>query len=148
LEPRGRIRKQRRLALIKRTFAILLSGILVSAALGVHSTHAQTGQSSQTAETARAGVERLGVGQHARTEITLRDKKKVKGYVSAAGADSFTIVEHKTGASQTIAYADVVNVKKPGSGLKTRTWIILAGAAAAAVIVGITVIKPVLCDGC
>jgi len=125
----------------------MLSGILVNAALGVHSTHAQTGQNSQTAEAARAGVERLGVGQNARTEITLNDKKKVKGYVSAAGADSFTIVDHKTGASQTIDYADVVNVKKPGSGLKTRTWIILAGVAAAAVIVGLTVIKPVVCDG-
>lgn len=131
----------------KRTFAIFLSGALIAAGLGVHSTHAQTGQTSSTGEAARAGVERLGVGQQARTEITLRDKKKLKGYVSAAGADSFTITDQKTGDSQTIAYADVLTVKRPHSGIKARTWIIIAGAAAAAVIVGI-IIKPALCDGC
>ena len=126
---------------------MLLAGILVTAAVSVHSTHAQSGPSSQTAEAARAGVERLGVGKDAKTEITLRDQRKLKGYVSATGTDSFTFVEKKSGASQTIAYADVVNVKKAHHGLKTSTWIIIAGAAAAAVIVGI-IIKPALCDGC
>lgn len=38
-------------------------------------------------------------------------------------------------------------MKKPGGGLSTRTWVIIGAAAAAAVIVGVTVIKPVLCDG-
>jgi hypothetical protein len=131
----------------KRTFAILLSGILIATVLNVHSTRAQTGQSSQTAEAARAGVERLGVGKNARTEITLRDKRKLKGYISAAGADSFTLADQKTGASQTIAYADVDSVKKPHHGLKTRSWIIIAGVAAAVVIVGI-IVKPAFCDGC
>jgi hypothetical protein len=133
--------------LAKRTFAILLSGVLIAAALGVHSIQAQTGQASSTNEAARAGIERLGVGQQARAEITLRDKKKLKGYVSAASADSFTITDRKTGASQTIAYADVLTVKRPHNGIKTRTWIIIAGAAAAALVVGI-IIKPALCDGC
>lgn len=133
--------------MLKRTFALLLAGMLGTATLGVHATQAQTGQSSQTAEAARAGVERLGVGQQAKTEVTLRDNRKVKGYVSSTAADSFTITDRKTGASQRIAYADVLTVKKPHSGIKTRTWIIIAGAAAAAVVVGI-IIKPALCDGC
>jgi hypothetical protein len=132
--------------LVKRTFAILLSVVLI-AAPSVHTTHAQTEQTSSNSEGARAAVERLGVGPQARTEITLRDKKKVKGYVSAAGADSFTITDQKTGASQTIAYTDVLSVRRRHGGMKTRSWIIIAGAAAAAVIVGI-IIKPALCDGC
>lgn len=131
----------------KRTFAILLSGVLIAAALGMHSTQAQTGQGSSNDETARAGVERLGVGQQARAEITLRDKKKLKGYVSATGANSFSLTDRKTGATQTIAYADVLTVKRSHNGIKTRTWIIIAGAAAAALVVGI-IIKPALCDGC
>jgi hypothetical protein len=46
-----------------------------------------------------------------------------------------------------VAYADVKEVKKPGGGLSTRTWVIIGAAAVAAVIVGVTVIKPVVCDG-
>ena len=132
--------------MLKRTFALLLAGMLL-ASVGLHATHAQTDQSSQTTEAARVGVERLGVGQQAKTEITLRDSSKLKGYVSAARSDSFTLTDKKTGSSQTIAYSDVVNVKKPHSGIKPRTWIIIAAAAAAAVTVGI-IIKPALCDGC
>lgn len=119
----------------------------MTAAPGVNVTHAQTTQSSQTAEAVRARIERLGVGQQAKTEITLRDKRKLKGYVSAAGADSFTFVDKKTGVSQTISYANVENVKKPHHGLKPSTWFVIAGVAAAAVIVGV-VLKPILCDGC
>lgn len=131
----------------KRTLAILISGILVATVLNVHSTRAQTATSSQAGEGTRAAVARLGVGQKARTEVKLKDKRKVKGYVSAAGADTFTITDQNTGASQTIAYADVDTVKKPHSGMKTSTWIIIGGVAAAALIVGLTVVKPVLCDG-
>jgi hypothetical protein len=126
----------------------MLCGIIVTAALCVHSTQAQTEPSSQSAEANRHAVARLGIGQQARTEIKLRDNRKVKGYVSDTGPDSFTVIDHKTGAPQTIAYADVATVKQPHGGLKLRTWIIIAGAAAAAVIVGVTVVKPVLCDGC
>jgi hypothetical protein len=123
----------------------MLSGILVTVGLSVGSTQAQSGN-AQNAEAARAGIERLGVGKSARTEITLRDQRKLKGYVGSTGTESFTLVDKKTGASQTIAYADVVNVKKAHSGLKPSTWIIIAGAAAA-VIVAIAV-KGAFCDGC
>jgi hypothetical protein len=79
--------------------------------------------------------------------VKLKNSTKVKGYISAAGPDSFTVVDSKTGSSETVAYADVAQVNKSNSGLKARTWIILGGVAAAAVIVGVTVIRPVLCDG-
>jgi hypothetical protein len=131
----------------RKPIALLLSGILLTSALDVRSIHAQTGQRAKTEEDARSGIKRLGVGQDARAEITLRDKKKLKGYVSMAGEGSFTFVDQKTGASQTIAYADVVTVKKAHRGLKTSTWIILAAVAVATVIVGI-IVRPAFCDGC
>lgn len=43
--------------------------------------------------------------------------------------------------------ADVTEVRKQKGGFSNLTWGIIAGAAVAAVIVGVTVIKPVLCDG-
>lgn len=133
--------------MLSRTFPIMLSGILLSTAFGFQSVRAQTGKDAQLAEKARAGVQKLGLGRDARVEVKLRDNTKLKGSISAAGEDSFTITDSKTGASQTVAYADVAQVKRPGGGLSTRTWVIIGAAAVAAVIVGVTVIKPVLCDG-
>lgn len=92
--------------MLKRIFVIMLSGMVLSAAFNFQSVHAQTGKDVQLAEKARAEVQRLGVGQDARVEVRLRDKTKLKGYVSAAGEDSFTVTDSKTGASQTVAYAD------------------------------------------
>jgi len=133
--------------LVRGIFAIVLSGILVSSASVSHSVRAQTMNNTQPVEMMRAAVQKLGVGRGARVEAKLRDNTKVKGYVSAAGEDSFIVTDPKTGATQTVAYADVTQVKKPGGGLSTRTWVIIGAAATAAVIVGVTVIKPVLCDG-
>jgi hypothetical protein len=126
---------------------MLLSGILIATVLTVRSGQAQTAKSSQAVEKNRREVTRLGIGRQARVEIKLRDKRKVKGYVSATAEDSFTITDQDIGSTQTIAYADVDGIKKPHSGMKTRTWIILGGIAAAAAIVALTVVRPVVCDG-
>lgn len=132
--------------MFRRTLAVMLSALILSTALGVQAGKAQAGKDSEV-ERARARVQKIGVGREARVEVKLRDKSKVKGYVSAAGEDSFTVADSQTGASQTIAYADVTEVKKQGNGLSTRTLVIIGAAAVAAIIVGVTVIKPVVCDG-
>ena len=129
--------------MIKRTFVALLAGALVLTSLALHSTSAQ----GSPEEAARTAIARAGVGKDAKVEITLRDKGKVKGYVAGSTADSFTLADKKTGATQIISYAEVQNVKGPHKGMKTSSWIIIAGAAAAAVIVGLTVVKPVVCEG-
>lgn len=137
----------RRFVLLKRTFTITLSGILLFTAFGLQTTRAQTTGSTQLSEKARAKIQKLGVGRDARVEIRLRDDTSLKGYLSASGEDSFTVTDSKTGAARTVAYTDVTQVKKPGGGLSTRTWVIIGAAATAALIIGVTVIKPVVCDG-
>lgn len=124
----------------------MLAGILLSVAFGFQTVHAQTGTDDQLAAKARADVSKRGMGRDARVEVKLRDNTKVKGYISEAGQDTFTVTDSKTGASKTMAYADVSQVKKQGGGLSTRTWIILGAVAAAVVVVGI-VAKPAVCDG-
>jgi hypothetical protein len=119
---------------------------ILATTIGLHPTLAQTSQQMQAVEKARANVLKRGTGRTSRVEIKLRDNSKVTGYISDAGADSVVVTDLRTGASQTISYADVVQVKKPGSGLSTRTWLIIGGVAAAVVIVGIAV-KPAVCDG-
>ena len=132
--------------MLRRTFAIILAGIILSTAFGIQSAGAQTGVDVE-ARKARAKVQKLGVGRDAGVEVKLRDNTRLKGYVGAAGEDSFTVIDPKTNASQTVAYADVTQVKKPGGGLSMRTFAIIGAAVVAAVIVGVTVVKPVACDG-
>jgi hypothetical protein len=132
--------------LLSKTFNLALSAILLFTALGIQPVHAQTATDART-EKARARVHQVGVGRDARVEIKLRDQTKLKGYVSAAAEDSFTLIDAKISAPRTILYADVEQLKKPGGGISTRTWAIIGAAAVAAVVIGVTVIKPVVCDG-
>ena len=132
--------------MFKKIFATTLSGILFSLTCGVQPTGAQTINNLEAGQV-RAKVQSIGAGPKARVEVKLRNKTKVKGYVSGSGSDSFTIINSQSGSAETVAYADVAEVKKSGGGLKTLTWIILAGVAVTAVVVGATVIRPAVCDG-
>ena len=126
-----------------RILAMILSGAILFAAAP-----SASAKEAQTPEQARAKVREIGTGRKARVEVRLRDRTKLKGYVSAADAeDSFTVTDSKTGAARTVAYAEVERVQKPSGGLSTRGWVILGAAATAAVIVSTTVLYPVLCDG-
>jgi hypothetical protein len=102
---------------------------------------------TQATEKSRATVQKIGLGRDARVEVKLHDQTKIKGYVSAAEEDFFTVTDAKTGKSQTVRYAEVASVKKPGHGLSTATWVIIGAVATAAIVIGVTVVKPVVCDG-
>ncbi len=132
--------------MLRRTFALMLPAFLLGSTMGFKSVSAQSGRDSATAENARVAVQKLGQGRDAKVEVKLRDNSKVKGYISATAEDSFVITDLRTGSSQTVAYADTLQVKKPSGGI-SRGWIIGGAAAAAAAIVGVIILKPVLCDG-
>ncbi|HYO92679.1 MAG TPA: hypothetical protein VEQ40_13640 [Pyrinomonadaceae bacterium] len=131
--------------MFRKAFAIMLSAIVTFAAFGLQSIQAQTVKATE-AEKARIKVQKIGVGPDARVEVKLRDNTKLKGYVSQAGGDNFTVTDSKTGTTQTVSYTDVMQVKKPG-GLSTKMLVAIGAVAVAAVIIAVTVIKPVACDG-
>ena len=133
--------------MLKRTLVAALVGALLSTPFGFRPVHGETLEETRRAAEARAGVARLGVGQGARVEVKLRDNTRLKGYVSEAGEDSFTITDSETGASRTVAYAQVSRVSKQGQGLSARTKVIIGAAIAAGLIVGWQIVKPALCDG-
>lgn len=136
--------------MLKRVLAVMLTGMLVTMAIGLGPVNAQSFQSAGTddprASKGRLDVVKLGVGEKARVEVKLRDNSKVKGYIGEANEDSFTVVDSKNGSEQRIAYADVQKVNKAGGGFSTRSWIILGAAVAGAVATWI-IVKPALCDG-
>jgi hypothetical protein len=131
--------------MFRRTFAVMLSGLLLLATLGFQTALAQT-KSDSAVERMRAKVQKIGVGANARVEVKLRDSTRVKGYISSADQDSFTVTDRRTATTQTLSYADASSVNKGGSGVSMKTWIIL-GAAAAATAVTWVIVKPAFCDG-
>lgn len=133
--------------MFRRTLAVMISGMILSSLIGYQPARAQAPAPARAAEETRATVQKLGVGSKTRVEVRLHDGTRLRGPISAAGEDTFTVTDAGTGQPRTLAYADVARVKKSGGGLSARSWIIIGAAAAAAVIIGVTVIEPVLCDG-
>ena len=127
--------------MFKKAFAVILSGILLSAFFG---SSAKAADAAGQASEVKAQVQKIGAG--ARVEVKLRDESKVKGRVGAAGEESFTVTDSKTGAARTFDYADVARVSKSG-GSSTRKKILIGAAIAAGVVVGIIFAREALCDG-
>ena len=86
----------------------------------------QTKLGQQTAK-ARAEVARRGTGEKSRVRIKLRGGVEVKGYISQASEDKFTIVNQETGSPTVIAYSDVEKVRGKGGLGKGAKIGIIAG---------------------
>jgi hypothetical protein len=71
-----------------------------------------------SAAEAKAEIAKLGTGPKAVVRITLKDDKKVQGWLSFADQDHFTLTDEKSGALSDIKYSDVARVKslKPSQG--------------------------------
>jgi len=130
--------------MFRKFFAVILSVIILSAAFGTATTGAQTLRDAREEKT-RTFVAKRGTGRDARVVVRYRNDSKLRGYISETGTDSFTVVNPDTNTSTVVSYGEVEKVSKPG-GFPTK-WVVLGASAAAAVIIGVTVLHPVLCDG-
>lgn len=100
--------------------------------------NAQTSPAKNAAavEKIKANVTKRGTGEKARVNVKLLNGTKLKGFISQAGEDSFTLTDSKTKQTSTIAYSDVKQVKKQG--LSTGTKLLIAvgvGAVVTAVVI-------------
>ncbi len=132
--------------MVKRVFAMMLSSFILLTTVGFQQVGAQSLKEQQATEKIRTKVEKIGVGPNARVAVKLRDNSQVQGYIAESNQDSFTVVERNTSSSKSVSYADTSSVKKAGSGLSTKHWIILGAAAVGAAVTWV-VVKPALCDG-
>jgi hypothetical protein len=98
--------------MFKKILSLALVGFLLNVT-GASVAYAGTKEekAARFAEKVKAGISKLGTGAQARIEVKLRDKTKLKGYVGEAGTDSFVIVSEKTGATSTVTYSQVKQVK-------------------------------------
>lgn len=110
--------------MFKKVLSLALVAFLLSVAgLTPAYAGAKEEKAIRFAEKVKAGIAKLGTGADARIEVKLQDKTKLKGYVSEAGEESFVIVDEKTGATSTVSYPQVKQVK--GNNLSTAAEIAL-----------------------
>ena len=119
--------------MFKKLFSLMLVALLINVTVA-RLVYADTKEEKQArfVEKVRANVLRLGTGEAARVKITLRDKTRLEGYISAAGEESFTVTDTRTGAAILVAYPQVKSVK--GNNLSTGAKIAIGAGIAAAVI--------------
>ena len=87
--------------------------MLAYTALSFQQVSAQSSMDAQLAVKARDTVQRLGVGHKSRVDVKLRDNTKLKGYISAADENSFTVTDSNTG-SQVAATTVPLSPMNPG----------------------------------
>ena len=79
-------------------------------------------------ERVKAEVLKRGTGEKAKVKVKLRNGSEVRGYISKADQDTFDI-HGKNNANVTLAYADVLSVRKPGMSRGAKIGIAAGGAA-------------------
>jgi preprotein translocase subunit SecF len=100
--------------MLKKILSLALAGFLMAVASAqpvAAGTPTKAEKEAQFVEKVKAGITQLGTGTEARVEVKLRDKTKLKGYISEASAEQFTVVDAKNGTATTVAYPQVQQVK-------------------------------------
>jgi hypothetical protein len=122
--------------MFKKKLSLFLIGSLLISLFAVPPALAKTKEDKKAALAAKvkSGVAKLGAGKDAEISVKLRNKTKLKGYVSRIEEEAFVIADAKTGAETRVAYGDVTQAK--GNNLSTGAII----AIAAGVAVGVTLL--------
>ncbi|HKY29853.1 MAG TPA: hypothetical protein VJM12_18070 [Pyrinomonadaceae bacterium] len=114
--------------MLKKYSSWLLAGMF----LIVSTTQVAARNPQITAEQAKVQVAKIGLGEKARATITLKDGKKVKGYVARADESDFVIRDRKTDTPTAINYADVAKVERNRGHSTARNLAIGIGIGAGA----------------
>jgi hypothetical protein len=119
--------------MFRKPIAFLLVALVINLA-GARLAFAESKEEKQArfAEKIKSNVLKLGTGESTRIKVKLRDQTKLEGYISDAGADTFTVTNRKTGVATTVAYPQVKSVQ--GNNLSTGAKIAIGVGIAAAII--------------
>jgi type II secretory pathway pseudopilin PulG len=117
----------------RKILSLALVALLINLAGAPHAyAGAKEEKQARLVAKVKANIHRLGTGEASRVKVVLRDKTKVEGYVSAAGDETFTVTDPKTGAATAVAYPQVRGVQ--GNNLSTGAKIAIGVGAAAAIV--------------
>jgi hypothetical protein len=123
---------------IRRCLSFVVVASLLHLACAAPALAASKGErESRFAEKVKVSISKLGTGRDALVEVRLRDKTRLTGYVSEAGADSFVVADMTTGAPTVVAYAQIKSVR--GNNLSTGAKIAI-GVGIVIAVAGILVL--------
>jgi sRNA-binding regulator protein Hfq len=120
--------------------ATMLVAMLLFTNLQLINGQTSGGNNAATVEKIKANVTKRGKGEKARVNVKMLNGTKLKGFISQAGDDSFTVTDSKTKQTNTLAYSDVAQVK--GSGLSTGTKILVGVGVAITAVVLVVGLRP------
>jgi len=126
--------------MIKKYLSIVFVGLLIfSADSALIFAQTKTDHNASNVEKVKADVLKRGTGEKKRVRVKRLDGTKMKGYISQAGEDSFTLTDSKTKQSTVIAYRDASRVESRGLAGGAKIGIIVGVAVAAATLIVIYV---------
>lgn len=115
--------------------------LLVTANSSVILAQTKTDNTALSIAKIKANVLKRGTGENKRVEVRTLDGTKLKGYITQANEDSFTLTDSKTKQPSVIAYRDVAKVKNRLSKGDKIALGIVGGAVAVGAIVLISIIS-------
>lgn len=119
--------------LTKSKVALLLFIFLITANANPVFSQTQDKKQAEWEAKVKGKIEKLGVGDKALIEVKLKDKTKVKGYISEANGDHFVVVDKASGAVTKVPYAQVKQAK--GNNLSTGAKIAIGLGVLAAILI-------------
>ncbi len=116
--------------MLKKLCSVVLSALLLQAAAAPAFAAGSAEKEARRAEKVRTQLLKLGTGADARVRLVLRDKTKLEGFVSEAGADTFNVTDG-AGKTTTVGYGQVS--KAQGNNLSTGAKVAIGVGIGAAV---------------
>jgi len=92
--------------MFKKVCSVVLSALLLQAAAVPAFAATSAEKEAKRAEKVRTQLVKLGTGADARVKLELRDRTKLEGFVSQAGADTFAVTD-RAGTTTTVGYGQV-----------------------------------------
>jgi hypothetical protein len=117
--------------MFKKLCSAVLAALLLQAAVVPAFAKSDADKEAERAAKVRTQLARLGTGPEARVRLELRDKTKLEGFISEAGAEGFAVTD-RTGKTTAVAYPQVR--KAQGNNLSTGTKIAIGAGIAAAIV--------------
>jgi uncharacterized protein with PIN domain len=92
--------------MFKKVCTVVLSALLLQAAAVPALAATAAEKEAKRAEKVRTQLAKLGTGPDARIRLELRDKTRLEGFVSEAGAEGFVVTD-SAGKATAVAYPQV-----------------------------------------
>ena len=88
-------------------------------------------------EKLKTQLTKLGTGKDARVEVKLRDKTKLKGYVSEIKETSFVVIDEKTATPSEIPFPQTKQIKGNNLSAGVKIAIVVAGVIGVVLLIGL-----------